>query len=569
MRLSYIKRLFIYFSAIFALFTVGVVVFEHYNVKRLKTEALEKELNSYAQIVEKSLAQDPALTSIDSLTNRLFPEDLRLTVISTTGKVLYDNEAGDTIKSENHLHRPEIQQALKQGKGKDIRLSATLDTKFFYFARKYENTYIRVALPYNIHVRRFLEPKNAFLYLTAGLFVSVFLLLFFLTHRFNKSIKKLRDFVLNVGDKRNYTVSFPNDELGDISRKITENYKLLNEKKREVDLERSKLLDHVKSSKEGICFFSKERETVFYNDLFSEYLNTLTDDTIANPSVVFTEDTFQSFQEYMESQKEKFFETQIEKQGKTFSVRVNLFDDESFELILNDISHQEKTRVLKQEMTGNIAHELRTPVSNIRGYLETIQNQNLSEEQQNHFIHQAFKQSILLSELIKDMRMISKIEEGSQTFKFKQVNIGNQLQRIKDDLEKELTAKQIQLVWDFSEKIIIQGNRNLIYSIFRNLVDNAVRYAGEKISIQIQVYREDDNFYYFTFYDNGKGISDEKHLPRIFERFYRVNEGRTRDTGGTGLGLSIVKNAILFHKGKITAKNRTEGGLEFLFTLHK
>src|SRR5699024_8589758 len=185
-----------------------------------------------------------------------------------------------------------------------------------------------------------------------------------------------------------------------------------------------------------------------------------------------------------------------------FSVRVNLFDDESFELILNDISHQEKTRVLKQEMTGNIAHELRTPVSNIRGYLETIQNQNLSEEQQNHFIHQAFKQSILLSELIKDMRMISKIEEGSQTFKFKQVNIGNQLQRIKDDLEKELTAKQIQLVWDFSEKIIIQGNRNLIYSIFRNLVDNAVRYAGEKISIQIQVYREDDNFYYFTFYDN-------------------------------------------------------------------
>src|SRR5699024_2595991 len=161
--------------------------------------------------------------------------------------------------------------------------------------------------------------------------------------------------------------------------------------------------------------------------------------------------------------------------------------------------------------------------------------QNLSEEQQNHFIHQAFKQSILLSELIKDMRMISKIEEGSQTFKFKQVNIGNQLQRIKDDLEKELTAKQIQLVWDFSEKIIIQGNQNLIYSIFRNLVDNAVRYAGEKISIQIQVYREDDNFYYFTFYDNGKGISDEKHLHQICESLYRVNEGRIRDTGGNGL----------------------------------
>lgn len=95
------------------------------------------------------------------------------------------------------------------------------------------------------------------------------------------------------------------------------------------------------------------------------------------------------------------------------------------------------------------------------------------------------------------------------------------------------------------------------------------QYAGEGIEIRVSKYKEDKDFYYFSFYDTGIGIYDETHLTRLFERFYRINEGRTRDTGGTGLGLSIVKNAVAFHKGTITAKNRKEGGLEFLFQLHK
>jgi signal transduction histidine kinase len=111
------------------------------------------------------------------------------------------------------------------------------------------------------------------------------------------------------------------------------------------------------------------------------------------------------------------------------------------------------------------------------------------------------------------------------------------------------------------------GNGNLLYSVFRNLMDNVVGHAGENIAINIDLRGEDDTFAYFSFSDNGVGIEDEKHLNRLFERFYRINEGRTRETGGSGLGLSIVKNAITFHGGTITAQNRTEGGLEFLFNL--
>jgi signal transduction histidine kinase len=121
--------------------------------------------------------------------------------------------------------------------------------------------------------------------------------------------------------------------------------------------------------------------------------------------------------------------------------------------------------------------------------------------------------------------------------------------------------------WDITGDVVVKGNENLLYSIFRNLTDNVIRYAGTDIDINICKFNEDRNFYYFSYSDNGVGIVGEQHLNRIFERFYRVNEGRTRDTGGSGLGLSIVKNAIAFHKGTIIAKNKADGGLEFLFKL--
>jgi signal transduction histidine kinase len=117
-------------------------------------------------------------------------------------------------------------------------------------------------------------------------------------------------------------------------------------------------------------------------------------------------------------------------------------------------------------------------------------------------------------------------------------------------------------------EVVVQGNRTLLYSIFFNLCTNTLKYAGENITITIHNYMEDDEYYYFSFSDDGTGI-EEKYLDHIFERFYRITEGRTRDKGGSGLGLSIVKEAVSFHHGVIRAKNRPKGGLEFLFTIRK
>ena len=131
-----------------------------------------------------------------------------------------------------------------------------------------------------------------------------------------------------------------------------------------------------------------------------------------------------------------------------------------------------------------------------------------------------------------------------------------------------LEEKHITVINRLPDELSINGNSSLLYSIFRNLMDNAIAYAGTGVTVKINCFREDEKFYYFSFSDTGTGVPEE-HLNRIFERFYCVDKGRSRKLGGTGLGLAIVKNAVLFHGGTIFAKNNPSGGLEFVFTLQK
>ena len=567
MRLSYKQRLFFYFALIFAVFTIGVIAFEQSREKKFKTRALEEKLDASAEMIYVALRNNNFQVQVLDSLLRIFPQNIRVSVIDRQGFVHYDNTIREISQLENHAGRPEIVSASKNIQGTDIRTSASNNRMYLYYARKFGDRYIRVALPYDIETQRLLKTDKTFLYFIVAVLAVMLLLMNFISNRFGKSIRQLRDFV-TISNKNDIPdFSFPHDELGEIGAKITENYRQLNESKKKIDLEREKLLQHIHSSEEGICFFNADRKVEFYNGLFIQYLNTVADEPESDLSAVFKDKTFAEMNRFLQAGNEKYFESQIHRQGKTFSLRVNMFEDESFEIILNDVTKQEKMRLLKQEMTGNIAHELRTPVTSIRGYLETVLDQPMDEEKKKHFITRAYHQIIVLSELIQDMSLITKMEEAPQTFKLEDVNIHDLLQTLKNDLVLSLNEKNIDMSWSIPHDLIIKGNQNLLYAIFRNLTDNVIRYAGENIRIRISKYNEDKDFYYFSFYDTGLGIANENHLNRLFERFYRINEGRTRDTGGSGLGLSIVKNAVGFHRGNITVKNRKEGGLEFLFKL--
>ena len=570
MKLDYRQRLFLYFGLLFTLFTFGIIIFEQFREKNYKTQGLKEKLETYTDIIQVAIehSHDSVVPAISRLQN-LLPQDLRVTIISEEGKVLFDNSINDYISLDNHKDRPEIVEAQNEGKGTDIRVSESNKQKYLYFAKKADDKFIRVALLYNIKLQNFLKHDNAFLYFII-LFFTVFI--FFIhvtTKRLGKTIKQLRDYVLNSDKHDLDKLNFPNNEIGEIGSKIADNYFKLKESQKTVLMERQKLLQHIQVLEEGICFLSPKYEVEYHNGLFIQYLNIIADEASSDASIILTDENFSEIQDFLSQDEESYFEKIISKQGKIFAVRANLFKDGSFEVILSDITKEEKTRRLKQEMTGNIAHELRTPITSIRGYLETVLDQPLSNEKKQYFIERAFHQTIALSEIIQDMSLITKMEEAPNLFNLEKTNIVQLLERVKEDLSIRLVEKHIEMKWQVPEQLEITGNENLLYSLFRNLTDNAIRYGGENMCINVSIYNEDADFYYFSFYDTGIGVKDETYLNRIFERFFRISEGRTRDNGGTGLGLSIVKNAVLFHKGNISVKNRKEGGLEFLFTLKK
>ncbi len=474
MKLDYRQRLFLYFGLLFTLFTVGIIIFEQFREKNYKTQGLKEKLETYTDIIQVAIehSHDSVAPVINQLQN-LLPQDLRITIISEEGKVLFDNSINDYISLDNHKDRPEILEALQSGKGTDIRVSESNKQKYLYFAKKADDKFIRVALLYNIKLQNFLKPDNAFLYFII-LFFAVFI--FFIhvtTKRLGKTIKQLRDYVLNSDKHDLDKLNFPNNEIGEIGSKIADNYFKLKESQKTVLMERQKLLQHIQVLEEGICFLSPKHEVEYHNGLFIQYLNIIADEASSDASIILTDENFSEIQDFLSQDEESYFEKIISKQGKIFAVRANLFKDGSFEVILSDITKEEKTRRLKQEMTGNIAHELRTPITSIRGYLETVLDQPLSDEKKQYFIERAFHQTIALSEIIQDMSLITKMEEAPNLFNLEKTNIVQLLERVKEDLSIRLVEKHIEMKWQVPEQLEITGNENLLYSLFRNLTDKA------------------------------------------------------------------------------------------------
>lgn len=231
-------------------------------------------------------------------------------------------------------------------------------------------------------------------------------------------------------------------------------------------------------------------------------------------------------------------------------------------------SEEDKAR-LKRQLTQNVAHELKTPVSSIQGYLETIvSNPDIDAQTKEQFIQRCYAQSRRLSSLLADISTLNKLDDAPQGYEFEAVNIPDLLQTIRRDVSMQMEANHVTFRSLVEPGVEVNGNSSLLYSIFRNLTDNSIAYGGEEVTITVQVLSESTDFYTFSFSDNGPGVAPE-HIPHLFERFYRIDKGRSRKMGGTGLGLAIVKNSVLLHRGTISVRLGIAGGLEFIFTLPK
>lgn len=245
--------------------------------------------------------------------------------------------------------------------------------------------------------------------------------------------------------------------------------------------------------------------------------------------------------------------------------KTTLDRDREHELAL----HEEKEKIrIKKQLTNNINHELKTPVASIQGYLETLlSHPDLQEDQRMAFLEKCYTQSERLRRLLVDVSVITRMDEGSHQIQKEPVVLNDLIDEVVQEMESRSAETRLDIECDLPVRVVVFGVHSLLAAIFRNLIDNAFAYSkGNKVFIRLE--EDTPDRCTVVVADDGVGVGEE-HLSHLFERFYRVDKGRSRKMGGTGLGLSIVKNAVMLHGGTIDVRNRIEGGLEFRFTLCK
>lgn len=577
-------KLFTNYFLLFLAFLLSILIYQNQHEKQFRVLLLENKLEDYTDLIDNYIKKKNLSTQfsqLDSLKEFIPPAEIRITLIDLKGDVLYDNLVASYLKLENHYLRPEFQSALHAGSGYNIRHSATTDLDYFYYAKVYNKYLIRSAVLYNSTTRTYLNIDRAFMLYFLILFILFGILLRLITNRIGDSIAKLKDFALRVrnGEEMDKDLQFSNDEIGIISNEISKLFQLSNISKAELLLEKEKLISHLFVLKEGVAFFSSNKKVILNNSHFIFYINIISEESTISIEKLFDIDEFRAINTFVDEaiadnktyslNESPRLEYSVQRDGAHFQIQCIVFQDKSFEILITDNTQLMKRSMMKQQITSNISHELKTPIATVKGYLETLlNNPDMDPKRQQYFINKAHSQSERLTQLVNDIALLNKIEESSELYPKGKIEVKKLVDEVIESFNDTIQQKEAKVTTNIGSQVTVHANYSLIFSVFRNLMENSLNYGGEGIRIEISNYHDDSNYHYFSFADNGPGV-DEEHLPRIFERFYRVDTGRSRKQGGTGLGLAIVKNAILSFKGDISARTHKGGGLEFIFSLPK
>jgi len=582
---SFKWKLFTNYFLLFSVFLLSILIYQNLHEKQFKISLLENRLNGYTDLIDKYVKQEKLIpaqfSKLDSLKTLIPPSETRITIIDKQGDVLYDNLVPNYRNLENHSQRPEFQKALLSGLGFNIRHSTTTDIEYFYYAKSYSNMIIRSAVVYNIGLRNYLNIDRAFMLYCFFLFVLFGTVLRLITKRLGDSVAKLKDFALRVrmGQAMEEDLKFSNDEIGVISNEISSLFEQSRIAKADLSQEKEKLISHLFVLKEGVAFFSPQKKIILNNSHFIFYINIIAEESTIPAEKIFELKEFHRINTFVDQiitdnlalplSELPRIEYSVQRDGAHFQIQCIIFQDMSFEILITDNTQLVKRSMMKQQITSNIAHELKTPIATVKGYLETLlNNPELEPKRQRYFIDKAHNQSERLTQLVNDIALLNKIEESSELYPKNQILVKKLVEEVIESFQDQILQKSVTVESNIAGNVVLNANYSLLFSVFRNLMENSLNYGGDGIRIELNNYHEDTNYHYFSFADNGPGVAEE-HLPRIFERFYRVDTGRSRKQGGTGLGLAIVKNAILSFKGDISARTHKGGGLEFIFSLPK
>lgn len=556
-------------------------VFKEFYLERMY-DRVEKEAKAVAFFIEEDvLTETETLTlKLNQLSDRL---DIRITLIQLDGTVLVETHS-DPLAMENHLYRPEIQQLIADGKGQEIRYSTTLDAELLYHAvplvqEGQTTAYLRVGLPIE---QLNTVYHNIWIIIFISFFIAFLIIVMLATKLTNQLITPIEDArnVANQLAKGNFsarTYEGVNLEVGELNRSINLLAENLEQITKTYEVQQDRLETLIENMGSGLLLINTKGDITLVNrsckDIFQEdtdqWLNNLYYHVIKHKEII------KFIQEILLTEKRQRRQLSIPMAIEMRHVDVYgapiLGSDDNLNgvvLVFHDITELKKLEQARKDFVANVSHELKTPVTSLKGFTETLLAGAMEDRAlREKFITIIANESERLESLIYDLLELSKIEGSKSLLTMQEIDLAQLIDEVLPIFSEKTDAKGIKLKKKITGESTISADPHRLKQIVINLINNAIMYTPENGEVTVRV-REQTETVVLEVQDTGIGIS-KKEIPRIFERFYRVDRARSRNSGGTGLGLAIVKHLVEAHKAKMSVESDVGKGTTFRIAFFK
>jgi two-component system phosphate regulon sensor histidine kinase PhoR len=500
----------------------------------------------------------------------------RATVIDRSGKVLAESEANPETM-ENHATRPEFIEALQHGRiGSAVRLSRTIGASFLYVAvpleqpsgpREGEAAAVRLAYPL-ASLRQTIARAHQTLLRTSGLAVLVAMALSLIAARsVARRLRRIVDFAARVaaGDLTARIAEDSSDEIGQVAMALDATAQQLEHSFRDVHTGQQQLEALLNSMQEAVIAVSADGKVQWANRVMAKLtvsgvrLQAPVVETIRDP------DFLQAITQAIRSGGVRTTRATSIAPGRCYNVTAAPMPGAGAVAVLYDVTEIERVEKTRRDFVANVSHELRTPLTSIQGYAETLLESTPPQCPEREFLEIIRKNAVRMATLCEDLLTLARVESGEVTFRFRPVAPAAMLEEVAKSFREMTRSQRVELVVETPTGRAVEADTDAVHQVLANLIDNALKYAAAGGRIVLGA-RDAGTAVEFYVRDFGPGVASE-HLPRLFERFYRVDKARSRESGGTGLGLAIAKHIVRAHGGTIRAESALGHGSTFLFTL--
>ena len=490
----------------------------------------------------------------------------RATVIDSSGRVLADSE-GNPERMENHATRPEFVAALQGRMGTAVRDSATIGIPYLYVASPIPGGAVRMAYPLTVLEQANRQVFNALVKSSAVAVLAAMVFAFFATQSLGKRLSRITDFAERVaaGDLSARIQEDSSDEIAHVATALDKTARKLEDGFRALENSRQTLETLLNSMQEPVLAVSADGRVLWANQRMERLLPSGI--RLGEPLVQSARDpeVLRAVQHALDAR-----DVTMARAAKIFSGRI--FDLTAAPMpgggavaVLHDQTEIERVEKTRRDFIANVSHELRTPLTSIQGYTETLLETDGLTEPTRDFLEIIRKNAARMARLTEDLLVLARVESGERSFKYEMVSPQELLQDVAQTFREIAEAHGVEMSVINTANSSVFVDRDAIHQVFANLVENALKYGESGKRILLGANETDEGVQFFVR-DFGEGISSE-HLPRLFERFYRVDKARSRESGGTGLGLAIVKHVVRAHGGSIKAESELNHGATFYFSL--